>query len=402
LALSITCRKPFEIEEMEVKIEKGLEVERLKNELEYLRGTQQDIYDFDRIVESSSALQKVLDIVKKVAKRATPRLLIRARNGGTGKETIAGAITIIRCGTSRQFRQGQLRRAFRRIMLGVRTFRSRGKARFTGADKQRIGPLRAVRTAARCSWTKIGDMSPSHPGPKFLRVLQEHEFERSAGHGPSASDPVRLVAATNRDLPTMVQAGQFREDLLLPAQRRRPDRIEMAAAAWSGKDDIVPLANSFILRFSADLKKRMDGLEPEAQKKLLIARTTGRANIPRASRTRFERGRCCSPRGRAITGDDLRLGDTPERGLGTRITRRFVRKIQRKPGVPARGRGASRSDPKALKIVELGSEGMRRKLLSIQPAGDELQDQDARHRISEGRRRARASGGRSRRSPRAS
>ena len=47
-------QKPFEIEEMEVKIEKALEVRRLKNELDYLRGTQQDIYDFDRIVGSSA------------------------------------------------------------------------------------------------------------------------------------------------------------------------------------------------------------------------------------------------------------------------------------------------------------------------------------------------------------
>src|SRR5512139_424576 len=60
-------QKPFEIEEMEVKIEKALEVRRLKHEIEYLRGTQQDIYEFDRIVGSSSALQKVLDVVKKVA-----------------------------------------------------------------------------------------------------------------------------------------------------------------------------------------------------------------------------------------------------------------------------------------------------------------------------------------------
>src|SRR5687767_632932 len=61
-------QKPFEIEEMEVKIEKALEVRRLKHELEYLRGTQQDIYEFDKIVGSSTALQKVLDIVQKVAK----------------------------------------------------------------------------------------------------------------------------------------------------------------------------------------------------------------------------------------------------------------------------------------------------------------------------------------------
>jgi DNA-binding NtrC family response regulator len=82
-------QKPFEIEEMEVKIEKALELKRLKHELEYLRGTQQDIYDFDRIVGSSPALQRVLDIVKKVAKSNTT-VLIRGETG-TGKELIAGA-----------------------------------------------------------------------------------------------------------------------------------------------------------------------------------------------------------------------------------------------------------------------------------------------------------------------
>src|SRR3989449_8877135 len=82
-------QKPFEIEEMEVKIEKALEVKRLKNELDYLRGAQQDIYDFDRIVGSSPALQKVLDNLKKVAKSNTT-VLFRGETG-TGKELIAGA-----------------------------------------------------------------------------------------------------------------------------------------------------------------------------------------------------------------------------------------------------------------------------------------------------------------------
>src|SRR5213078_3572449 len=54
-------QKPFELEEMEVKIEKALEVSRMKNELEYFRDAQQDIYDFDRIVGKSDALQHVLD-----------------------------------------------------------------------------------------------------------------------------------------------------------------------------------------------------------------------------------------------------------------------------------------------------------------------------------------------------
>src|SRR5688572_26339568 len=94
-------QKPFEIEEMEVKIEKALEVRRLKHELEYLRGTQQENYDFDRIVGSSSALGKVLDVVKKVAKSNTT-VLIRGETG-TGKELIAGAIHHNSLRTSRNF-----------------------------------------------------------------------------------------------------------------------------------------------------------------------------------------------------------------------------------------------------------------------------------------------------------
>src|SRR6267143_2599403 len=73
-------QKPFEIEEMEVKIEKALEMRRVKTDLEYLRGTQQDIYDFDKIVGASSALQRVLGVVRKVAKSNTT-ILIRGETG---------------------------------------------------------------------------------------------------------------------------------------------------------------------------------------------------------------------------------------------------------------------------------------------------------------------------------
>src|SRR5881409_2519573 len=83
-------QKPFEIEEMEVKIEKAREMRRMRHELDYLRHTQNDIYDFDRIVGNSGALQRVLGVVKKVAKSNTT-VLIRGETG-TGKELIAGAI----------------------------------------------------------------------------------------------------------------------------------------------------------------------------------------------------------------------------------------------------------------------------------------------------------------------
>src|SRR4026207_886296 len=103
-------------------------------------------------------------------------------------------------------------------------------------------------------------MTPSAQA-KILRVLQEHEFERLGGTRTLRVD-VRLIAATNRDLPGMVQAGQFRAGL---DSRLTVVSIEMPPLR-ERKDDIVPLANSFIRRFSGELKKRIDGLDPEAQK----------------------------------------------------------------------------------------------------------------------------------------
>ena len=61
-------QKPFEIEEMEVKIEKALEMRRMQHQIDYLRHAQGDIYDFDRIIGSSGALEKVLGIVRKVSR----------------------------------------------------------------------------------------------------------------------------------------------------------------------------------------------------------------------------------------------------------------------------------------------------------------------------------------------
>jgi two-component system response regulator AtoC len=294
-------QKPFEIEEMEVKIEKALEMKRLKNELEYLRGTQQDIYDFDRIVGSSAALQKVLDVVKKVAKSNTT-VLIRGETG-TGKELIAGAIHHNSLRTSRNFVKVNCA-ALQENLLESELF-GHEKGAFTGADKQRIGRFEQA-DGGTLFLDEIGDMSPSTQA-KILRVLQEHEFERLGGTRTLRVD-VRLIAATNRDLPGMVQAGHFREDLYY---RLNVVSIEMPPLR-ERKDDIVPLANSFIQRFSAELKKRIDGLEPDAQK--LLMRYNWPGNI-RELENAIERAMLLAE-GRAITGDDLRLGETVSVGAG--------------------------------------------------------------------------------------
>src|SRR5712672_3224231 len=293
--------KPFEIEEMEVKVDKALEVMRMKNELEYFRHAQHDIYEFDRIVGSSDALKRVLDIVRKVAKSNTT-VLIRGETG-TGKELIAGAIHHNSLRTSRNYVKVNCA-ALQENLLESELF-GHEKGAFTGADKQRIGRFEQA-DGGTLFLDEIGDMSPSTQA-KILRVLQEHEFERLGGTRTLRVD-VRLIAATNRDLPGMVASGHFREDLYY---RLNVVSIEMPPLR-ERKDDIVPLANSFIRRFSGELKKKIEGLDTDAQKLLLRYNWPG--NIRELENT-IERAMLLAE-GRAIGAIDLRLGEVSTTGGG--------------------------------------------------------------------------------------
>ena len=199
-------QKPFEIEEMELKIDKALEVRRLKHEIDYLRHTQPDIYDFDHIVGASGALQRVLDIVRKVAKTNTT-VLIRGETG-TGKELIAAALHHNSLRAGRNFVRVNCA-ALQENLLESELF-GHEKGAFTGADRQRIGRFEQA-DGGSLFLDEVGDMSPNTQA-KILRVLQEQEFERLGGTRTIGVD-VRLVTATNRNLAEMVATGEFREDL---------------------------------------------------------------------------------------------------------------------------------------------------------------------------------------------
>ncbi|MGE0040744.1 MAG: sigma-54-dependent transcriptional regulator [Vicinamibacterales bacterium] len=287
-------QKPFEIEEMEVKVEKALELKRLRHELDYLRHEQQETYDFDRIVGASPALQRVLGIVRKVAK-STSTVLIRGETG-TGKELIAGAIHHNSLRASRNFVKVNCA-ALQENLLESELF-GHEKGAFTGADRQRIGRFEQA-DGGSLFLDEIGDMSASTQA-KILRVLQEHEFERLGGTRTIKVD-VRLIAATNRDLPAMVAAGQFREDLYY---RLNVVTVETPPLR-DRKEDILPLAEAFLRRFGGELKKRLDGIDTEAQKMLMRYNWPG--NI-RELENAVERAALLAD-GAVITADDLRLGD---------------------------------------------------------------------------------------------
>ena len=275
-------QKPFEIEEMELKIAKAIEHRRLKHEIEYLRHTQQDIYDFDRIVGASGALQSVLSVVKKVAKSNTT-VLIRGETG-TGKELIAGAI-----------HHNSLRAGRNFVKVNCAALQEN---LLESADKQRVGRFEQA-DGGTLFLDEIGDMS-ANTQAKILRVLQEHEFERLGGTRTLRVD-VRLIAATNRNLSQMVASGQFREDLYY---RLNVVSIEMPALR-ERKDDIHQLATFFLKRFAGELKKRVDGIGADAQK--LLMRYNWPGNI-RELENAIERAVLLTE-GPQLTSNDLSLGE---------------------------------------------------------------------------------------------
>ena len=288
-------QKPFEIEEMEVKIGKALEMRQMQHQIDYLRHAQGDIYDFERIIGSSGALEKVLDVVRKVAKSNTT-VLVRGETG-TGKELIAGAVHHNSNRAARSFIKVNCA-ALQENLLESELF-GHEKGAFTGADKQRIGRFEQA-DGGTLFLDEIGDMSPNTQA-KILRVLQEHEFERLGGTRTLKVD-VRLMAATNRDLPAMVAAGGFREDLYY---RLNVVTIEMPPLR-ERKDDIAPLTSSFIRRFSGELKKKVQGVDGDALKLLMRYHWPG--NI-RELENAIERAMLLAD-GAQITAEDLRLGET--------------------------------------------------------------------------------------------
>jgi two-component system response regulator AtoC len=303
-------QKPFEIEEMELKIEKAIELRHLKYQVDYLRHEQQEVYDFDRIVGASGALQQVLTIVKKVA-RSNSTVLIKGETG-TGKELIAGAIHHNSHRANRAFVKVNCA-ALQENLLESELF-GHEKGAFTSADKQRIGRFEQA-DGGTLFLDEIGDMSPSTQA-KILRVLQEHEFERLGGTRTLRVD-VRIIAATNRNLSQMVQEGRFREDLFY---RLNVVSVETPPLR-DRKEDIPALGEFFIRRFSGELKKKVEGIDQEALK--ILMRHNWPGNI-RELENVVERAVLLAD-GVTVGADDLQIGDQTaasqggERSLAVKI-----------------------------------------------------------------------------------
>ncbi len=211
--------------------------EKLAEEKLYLEDEIRTEHNFEEIVGESAALKRVLKEVETVAPTDST-VLIRGETG-TGKEVIARAIHNL--GTRRQGTFVKVSCAAIPSGLLESELFGHEKGAFTGAITQKIGRFELARRGT-LFLDEIGDI-PLELQPKLLRVLQEHEFER-LGSTRTIRVDIRLVAATNRDLPRMVADRQFRSDLyyrlnvfpiLVPPLRERQEDIPLLVRYFAQK-----------------------------------------------------------------------------------------------------------------------------------------------------------------------
>jgi PAS domain S-box-containing protein len=184
---------------------------------------------FEEIVGTSSALQPVLTRLAKVA--PTDSTVLVTGETGTGKELVARAIHRRSACASGPFVSVNCA-AVPRELIGSELF-GHEKGAFTGATQRRLGRFEMAQ-GGTIFLDEVGDL-PMETQVALLRVLQEREFERVGGNAPIRVD-VRVIAATNRDLQTAIEAGTFRSDLFyrlnvfpiaVPPLRERADDIPL-------------------------------------------------------------------------------------------------------------------------------------------------------------------------------
>ena len=206
-----------------------------------------------KIIGNSAEMQKVFNIIHRLAKVDTP-VLIRGASG-TGKELVARAI---------HFSSGRKDEKFVAINCSAipeNLFESElfghEKGSFTGAHERKIGRFQFAE-GGTLFLDELGDM-PVLMQVKLLRVLQEKLFTPVGSNREIESD-VRVIAATNRPLEQMIAEGKFREDLFY---RLNVIPIFLPPLA-ERKNDIEHLVNTFIKKFNAAHGKRIIGLSPDA------------------------------------------------------------------------------------------------------------------------------------------
>jgi len=256
--------KPFQVDEIRLVVEKALEKKSLALENRRLKSELRTRTRSRRIIGSSGAMQRVLELVGQVAD-SRANVLVTGESG-TGKEVVARAIhemserrdgpfIVVNCA------------AIPEALLESELF-GHVRGAFTGALHNKEG-LFELADKGTLFLDEVGDL-PLALQVKLLRVIQEKSFRRVGGTHDQQAD-VRVVSATNRRLEEEVAAARFREDLYY-----RLNVIEIPLPPLrERKDDLALLIDHFVGKYARELGKKVEGVAPEALERLLAYRFPG-------------------------------------------------------------------------------------------------------------------------------
>jgi len=247
--------KPFNLDEVRVVVDKALETRRLKREVAYLKATKAPESGFHVFVFRSAAMAEMIEVARKIAGSDTATVLLTGESG-TGKDLLAQAIHHESARREMPFMPINCTALPKELLESELMGHEVGA--FTDAKALKKG-LFELADKGTIFLDEIGDMDLTLQ-VKLLRFLESRAFKRVGGTRDILVD-VRIIAATNRDLSRLIGEQRFREDLYyrlnvipvhFPPLRER-------------KEDILPLADHFIRRFSADLGKGVKGVTPAAR-----------------------------------------------------------------------------------------------------------------------------------------
>src|SRR6266568_780829 len=251
--------KPLDFDELHVAIKNALETTSLRSEVQTLRGEVRRRAGYHNVVSVSPKMIELMNFVRKVAASEATTILIQGESG-TGKDLIAKAIHYESSRQDKPFVAINCS-AIPETLMEAELF-GHEKGAFTDAKQMKKGLFEAA-DGGSLFLDEIGELSPLLQA-KLLRVLEDQVIRRVGGIRDMQVD-VRVIAASNRDLEKAVRESQFRQDLyyrlaiiaiFIPPLRER-------------KEDILPLVNFFIERYSRKFKRSIRGIADETRSLLL-------------------------------------------------------------------------------------------------------------------------------------
>jgi two-component system response regulator PilR (NtrC family) len=229
--------KPFDVDELKIKVRNALEQRQLRQENVLLKRALGTTHQFANIVGRSEKMLAIFKLIEQIAR--TDSTVLVTGESGTGKEWVARAIHFYSLRRDRPFVALNCG-AVPETLLESELF-GHMKGSFTGASSNKKGLIESAEKGT-LFLDEIGEMNPLMQ-VKLLRVLQERKFRRLGGVEELEAN-IRVIAATNQDLTRMVTDGKFREDLFyrinvipihLPALRERGEDIPLLAEYFLGK-----------------------------------------------------------------------------------------------------------------------------------------------------------------------